>query len=98
MNTTYLLIDFFTIIFPFAFSFHPKIKFHKTWRAFFPAVILIGIIFIIWDSWFIRLGVWGFNPRYIIGMKIFNLPVEEILFFFAFRMHVFSPIIVSALF
>lgn len=81
MKYTYLLIDFFTIIIPFIFSFHPKLKFHQTWKSFFPAVILTGIIFIAWDIYFTHLGVWGFNPTYTTGLKISNLPIEEILFF-----------------
>ncbi len=82
MKYTYLLIDFFTIIVPFLFSFHPKLSFHKTWHAFFPAVIITGIIFIVWDSYFTYLGIWGFNEQYLTGFEIFNLPVEEVLFFF----------------
>lgn len=82
MNYTYLLIDFFTIIIPFIFSFHPKLNFYKTWKAFFPAVIITGLIFILWDVYFTSLGVWGFNPDYLIGVKVANLPLEEILFFF----------------
>lgn len=82
MKYTYLLIDFFTIIVPFIFSFHPKLRFYKTWAAFFPAVVLTGLIFIWWDSYFTALGVWGFNKQYLIGISAGNLPLEEILFFF----------------
>ncbi|MEX0685491.1 MAG: lycopene cyclase domain-containing protein [Balneolales bacterium] len=82
MSYTYLLVNFFTILIPFVFSFHPDIRFHKTWRAFFPAVLLTGICFIAWDIWFTHLGVWGFNEQYFIGINIGNLPLEEILFFF----------------
>jgi lycopene cyclase domain-containing protein len=81
MKYTYLLIDFFTIIVPFLFSFHPKLNFYKTWKAFFPAVILTGILFIAWDMYFTCLGVWGFNPTYLIGLNVANLPIEELLFF-----------------
>lgn len=79
---TYLLVNFFTIIVPFIFSFHPKLKFHKTWRAFFPAVIVTAVFFLAWDEYFTRLGVWGFNDKYLIGIYFGHLPLEELLFFF----------------
>ncbi|GHA42332.1 hypothetical protein GCM10007103_24560 [Salinimicrobium marinum] len=82
MIFTYLLINFFTIIIPFIFSFHPKLNFHKTWFAFFPAVIISGVIFILWDMYFTSRGIWGFNSQYLLGVEIGNLPLEEILFFF----------------
>ena len=82
MSYTYLLVVFFTILVPFIFSFHPRLNFHKTWKAFFPAVIITGIFFIMWDIYFTNLGVWGFNYRYLTGITIINLPLEELLFFF----------------
>ncbi|MEO5648390.1 MAG: lycopene cyclase domain-containing protein [Ginsengibacter sp.] len=81
MKSLYLLVNFFTVIIPLLFSFHPKIKFYKTWKSFFIASILVGILFIIWDFIFTHLGVWNFNPRYVTGVYFFTLPVEEILFF-----------------
>lgn len=81
MSYTYLLVNFLTVIIPFVFSFHPKLQFHKTWPAFFPAALLTGICFIIWDIWFTHMGVWGFNEQYLIGIEIANLPMEEVLFF-----------------
>src|SRR5690606_36175656 len=81
MKSLYLLVNFFTIIIPFIFSCHPKIKFHLTWKAFFPAAILVGIVFVLWDTLFTDMGVWGFNPDYISGIYLFNLPLEEVLFF-----------------
>lgn len=82
MEYTYLLVNFFTILIPFLFSFHPKLRFHKTWKAFFPAVFVTGLVFILWDMYFTYLGVWGFNERYLTGIHIGNLPLEEVLFFF----------------
>ena len=81
MKFLYLLVDFFTIIIPLVFSFHPKIKFYKTWKQFFLASVVVALPFIIWDAVFTEAGVWSFNPRYVTGIYFLNLPVEEILFF-----------------
>ena len=81
MKFLYLLVDFFTVIIPLLFSFHPKINFYKTWKAFFAANMIVAFLFIIWDSIFTHLDVWNFNSGYIIGIYFFKLPIEEILFF-----------------
>lgn len=78
---TYLAINFFTIIVCFLFSFHPKIKFHKHFKAFIMASSLVAVFFIVWDVWFTKMGVWWFNDRYLIGIRLFGLPVEELMFF-----------------
>jgi len=81
MKSLYFVVDFCTVIVPFLFSFHPKIKFYKTWREFIIAAIPVAVVFIIWDSIFTYLGVWNFNPGYISGIYFLKLPIEEILFF-----------------
>ena len=81
MKCTYLLIDLGCIVVPFIFSFHKKYPFYKQWRSFIIANLLTAIFFVIWDMIFTSCGVWGFNKRYLIGLDIFNLPLEEILFF-----------------
>ena len=81
MKFLYFFVDFFTVIVPVIFSFHPKIKFYKNWKQFAIAAVSVGIFFIIWDSIFTNYGVWNFNPRYISGVYFLNLPIEEILFF-----------------
>jgi lycopene cyclase domain-containing protein len=78
---TYLLINFFSVLIPFGFSFSKDLGFYKTWRYFFPAMIITLIFFIVWDVVFTAQGVWGFNPRYLSGLDLINLPVEEWLFF-----------------
>jgi lycopene cyclase domain-containing protein len=46
-----------------------------------PANILVAIPFLIWDILFTKNGIWGFNPEYVLGLYLFNLPIEEVLFF-----------------
>jgi lycopene cyclase domain-containing protein len=67
---------------PLALSFDKKVAFYKKWKYAFPAMPLPALLYIIWDSWFTRTGVWAFNETYITGIRFFDLPVEEILFFF----------------
>lgn len=81
-NFTYLLIDIGALIVPLIFSFHSKIKFNKQWNAFWKGNLIITVLFLIWDICFTKAGVWGFNERYTLGVNFFNLPLEEVLFFF----------------
>jgi lycopene cyclase domain-containing protein len=78
---TYLLINFLTIIICFIFSFDKRIRFDRYFKPFIWASILVAIPFIIWDIWFTDQGVWWFNTKYTLGISIFNLPLEECLFF-----------------
>jgi lycopene cyclase domain-containing protein len=77
----YLAINIGVIIVPLLFSFHPKLQFINTWKAFSPALIISAAIFIIWDIIFTHLGVWSFNNRYVLGIYWAKLPIEEWLFF-----------------
>lgn len=81
MNWLYLAIDIGCIIIPLLFSFYRKTYFFKEWKWFFPANFLVLIIFLIWDEFFTKIGVWGFNPKYISGIYLSHLPLEEVLFF-----------------
>ena len=81
MKFLYLLIDLFAVILPLIYSFHPKINFHTEWKWVFPAIAISAFIFILWDMIFTNLGAWHFNPNYITGIYINNLPLEEMLFF-----------------
>ncbi len=81
MKWTYFFIDFATLFFPIVLSFESKVHYFKSWKNAFLSALIIAIPFLIWDSLFTEWGFWGFNEDYITGIKVFNLPIEEILFF-----------------
>ncbi len=77
----YLLIDFFTVLFPFLLAFDKKVAFFKHWPKLFKGLFIGGVIFLVWDHLFTINNVWSFNEQYITGYKIGSLPIEEVLFF-----------------
>lgn len=78
---TYFLILGLSIIGPLALSFDRKVAFFRKWRFLFPAMLLPVVCYLVWDIVFTRAGVWSFNPRFIKGLYLVNLPLEEVLFF-----------------
>ncbi len=78
-----MLLDILTIALPFLWSFEKKVYFVRYWRGLFLGIAVMSLLFIPWDAWFTSMEVWGFNDRYITGINIANLPIEEWLFFIA---------------
>ena len=79
----YIFINLGAISIPFIAGFDKRLQFYKRWRFLFPAMAFTMLVFIPWDMLKTHLGVWGFNPRYLLGIYIGNLPLEEWMFFVA---------------
>lgn len=78
----YLFLDCISFIVPFLFSFEKRwMNFSRFSKPFWLAIGSVGFLFILWDIYFTVNGIWGFNNRYILGINLFSLPLEEWLFF-----------------
>jgi lycopene cyclase domain-containing protein len=45
-------------------------------------MIVPAILYIAWDIYFVKKGVWYFSEYHTTGITLVNLPLEEVLFFF----------------
>lgn len=70
-----------TITGPFLLSFDTKVHFYTYWKALFPAMLIVAVGFLVWDSYFTQEHIWGFTPEYVSGIYWGVLPIEECLFF-----------------
>lgn len=81
MQYLYLCLIIFTLLVPLMLSFDKRVAFYKNWGMLFPAIFIMSTVFIVWDIAFAHAGIWGFNDDYLIGVRIFGLPLEEWSFF-----------------
>lgn len=45
------------------------------------AVLPVAAVFVAWDVAAVAAGVWSFDGRYLVGLTLGVLPVEELVFF-----------------
>ncbi len=83
LETKYLYVQLlaFTLFCPLVFGRLPGLDFHQKWGRFFRATWPVAAVFIAWDIWFARIGVWGFSGNYTTGWWPLGLPWEEWAFF-----------------
>jgi len=77
----YLAINILSIAYALAQSYERRLRFLGNWRGIFTALAIAGGVFLAWDELFTKLGVWRFNERYLTGLYIGSLPIEEYGFF-----------------
>ena len=80
MNFEYLIFNLIVLSGPVFFG---SLKCCYIWnhrKELLIAILLPAIPFLLWDA-IVTGAHWNFNPEYVSGIKLINLPVEEILFF-----------------
>ena len=76
-NLTYLFLQLIYLVVPVVLSFKSNMRFTFRLRYLIPAVVFSGAIFVMWNMRFDQLGIWNYNPDYITGIYLVNVPVEE---------------------
>lgn len=77
----YLTILILSLIIPFLASFWPPLHFYRNSKSLIISIFLIALMFGAWDILATARGHWTFNPNGVGRLRIFNLPLEEVLFF-----------------
>ena len=80
-NLSYLSLLLVYLVIPVVLSFQKKVRFVFRLKFIIPAIIFSGAIFIMWDIRFTEMNIWSFNPDYLSGIQLLNLPIEEWLGF-----------------
>lgn len=80
--TDYSLILILSFLLPLVFSFEKQIFFIKKIKKVLITSLGVGIPYLIWDSIFTKNKIWDFSKGKVSEIKVFTLPIEEVLFFF----------------
>jgi lycopene cyclase domain-containing protein len=60
-----------------------RLKPIRNLRRVLSSIIPVTAVFIIWDIFAVYRDHWSFNAEHTLGLIFINLPLEEIVFFFA---------------
>ena len=77
----YLWVILSAFIGPLVLSFDKKVHFYTYWKSIFIGILVVASLFLVGYELFTQWKVWGFNPDYVLGIYLGNLPLEEVLFF-----------------
>lgn len=81
MKNEYLLYNLIIFLPVFLIKIFFYRKFLKYEKKIWKSIFLVAFVFILKDI-FSNNYFWEFNDRYILGIRLFGLPIEELMFFF----------------
>lgn len=81
MSLTYLLTNLAIIVVPLWYTADRRTGYYRRLPALSFSILVVSSSYLAWDMAVTARGEWSFNPSYLTGVQIFNLPLEEVLFF-----------------
>jgi lycopene cyclase domain-containing protein len=81
MKFEYLLVLLLTLVGPLVLSRDRNLSLWRTPKALAKTLALVSVPYWIWDIAATARGHWFFNDRYVLGLWLAGLPLEEYLFF-----------------
>lgn len=82
MRWAYLLFDALIFVPTFATGFIPRVGFAPRMVPLLKACLAVAVPFIVWDAAVVDRH-WFFSDQYTLGLRLWGLPIEEMLFFLA---------------
>jgi lycopene cyclase domain-containing protein len=58
-----------------------KVRVYRRWRRLAMALLPGFVLGSGWDLYAVHAHQWRFDHRYLVGLQVFGLPIEELLFF-----------------
>ena len=81
MSLTYLALNLFIIAVPLWYTPDKRTAYYRRLPALGFSIAVVSTCYLVWDILVTAQGEWSFNSRYLTGVQIFNIPLEEVLFF-----------------
>jgi lycopene cyclase domain-containing protein len=81
MSLTYLLLNLFIIAVPVWYTPDKRTAYYRRLPALGFSIAVVSTCYLLWDILVTARGEWSFNGKYLTGVQILNVPLEEVLFF-----------------
>jgi lycopene cyclase domain-containing protein len=81
MSLTYLVLNLCIIAVPVWYTPDKRTAYYRRLPALGFSIAVVSTCYLLWDILVTARGEWSFNGKYLTGVKILNIPLEEALFF-----------------
>jgi lycopene cyclase domain-containing protein len=81
MKTEYLIVLGCVLVFPLILSILMPLRLYTRWRSMLFSMGTVCSAYWAWDVIVTARGHWSFNPDYVLGITLLDMPIEEWLFF-----------------